>query len=53
MSIENAEKKKLGRKPKANPQKNRLMIRLNDEDHKRFCRGLRRLMIPETTFSTV
>ena len=36
MSIENAEKKKRGRKPKANPQVNRLMIRLNDEDHKRF-----------------
>ena len=36
MSIENAEKKKRGRKPKANPQVNRLMIRLNDKDHKRF-----------------
>ena len=36
MSIENAEKKKRGRKPKANPQVNRLMIRLNSKDHKRF-----------------
>jgi len=36
MSIENAGKKKRGRKPKANPQKNRLMIRLNDKDRNRF-----------------
>ena len=36
MSIENAEKKKRGRKPKANPKVNRLMIRLNDKDRKRF-----------------
>jgi hypothetical protein len=36
MSIENAGKQKRGRKPKANPQANRLMIRLNSKDHKRF-----------------
>jgi len=36
MSIENAEKKKRGRKPKTNPQVNRLMIRLNDKDRQRF-----------------
>ena len=36
MSIENAGKKKRGRKPKANPQVNRLMIRLNSKDHKQF-----------------
>ena len=36
MSIENAGKKKRGRKPKANPQVNRLMIRLNEKDQKRF-----------------
>jgi hypothetical protein len=32
----NVEKKKRGRKPKANPQKFRYMLRLNDKDHKRF-----------------
>jgi len=36
MNLENAEKKKRGRKPKANPKVNRLMIRLNDKDRKRF-----------------
>jgi hypothetical protein len=36
MNIENVKKKKRGRKPKANPQTNRLMIRLNDKDHVRF-----------------
>jgi len=30
------EKKKIGRKPKTNPQTNRLMIRLNDKEHERF-----------------
>jgi hypothetical protein len=32
----NVEKKKRGRKPKANPQKFRYMFRLNSEDHERF-----------------
>jgi len=32
----NSERKKRGRKSKANPQINRLMIRLNDKDHERF-----------------
>jgi hypothetical protein len=32
----NVEKKKRGRKPKANPQENCLMIRLNDAEKKRF-----------------
>jgi hypothetical protein len=32
----NVEKKKRGRKPKANPQKFRYMFRLNDKDHKLF-----------------
>jgi hypothetical protein len=32
----NVKKKKRGRKPKANPQVNRLMIRLNDAEKKRF-----------------
>ncbi|MDR2058179.1 MAG: hypothetical protein LBP83_07875 [Dysgonamonadaceae bacterium] len=32
----NVEKKKRGRKPKANPQKHRLMIRLNDAEKKQF-----------------
>jgi hypothetical protein len=32
----NIEKKKRGRKPKANPQKFRYMFRLNGKDHKRF-----------------
>jgi hypothetical protein len=32
----NVEKKKHGRKPKANPQKHRYMIRLNDADSKRL-----------------
>ena len=32
----NVEKRKRGRKPKANPQKFRYMFRLNDKDHKRF-----------------
>jgi hypothetical protein len=36
MNIENVEKKKRGRKPKANPQKHRYMIRLNDADSKRL-----------------
>jgi hypothetical protein len=30
------EKKKRGRRPKADPQTNHLMICLNDKDHKRF-----------------
>jgi len=30
------EKRKRGRKPKANPKANRLMIRLNSKDHQRF-----------------
>jgi hypothetical protein len=36
MNIENVEKKKRGRKPKVNSQKNRLMIRLNNKDRERF-----------------
>ena len=36
MNIENVEKKKRGCKPKANRQTNRLMIRMNGNDHKRF-----------------
>jgi hypothetical protein len=32
----NVEKKKRGRKPKVNPQKHRLMIRLNDAEKKQF-----------------
>jgi hypothetical protein len=36
MNIENVEKKKRGRKPKADPQKFRYMFRLNDKDHVRF-----------------
>jgi hypothetical protein len=32
----NVEKKKRGRKPKADPQKFRYMFRLNSKDHKRF-----------------
>jgi hypothetical protein len=32
----NVEKKKRGRKPKTNPQKHRLMIRLNNAEKKRF-----------------
>ena len=36
MSIENTGKEKRGRKPKANPQANRLMIRLSSKDYKRF-----------------
>ncbi|GHV19825.1 hypothetical protein FACS1894174_00500 [Bacteroidia bacterium] len=36
MNIENVEKKKRGRKPKAEPQRARLMIRLNDKDRERF-----------------
>jgi hypothetical protein len=32
----NSEKKKRGRKPAAHPQRNRLMVRLNSKDHKRF-----------------
>jgi hypothetical protein len=36
MNIENVEKKKRGRKPKADPQKYRYMFRLNDKDYKRF-----------------
>ncbi|MDR0507155.1 MAG: hypothetical protein LBH32_10135 [Dysgonamonadaceae bacterium] len=36
MNIENVEKKKRGRKPKADPQKFRYMFRLNDKDYKRL-----------------
>jgi hypothetical protein len=36
MNIENVEKKKRGRKPKANQQAHRLWIRLNSKDRKRF-----------------
>jgi hypothetical protein len=36
MNIENVEKKKRGRKPKANPQAHRLWIRLNSKDRERF-----------------
>ncbi|GHT77545.1 hypothetical protein FACS189463_3760 [Bacteroidia bacterium] len=36
MNIENVEKKKRGRKPKAEPQIHRLWIRLNDKDRERF-----------------
>jgi hypothetical protein len=36
----NVEKKKRGRKPKANPQKHRLMVRLNDAEKKRFLQML-------------
>jgi hypothetical protein len=36
MNIENVEKKKRGRKPKAHPQVNRYQIRLNYKDKARF-----------------
>jgi hypothetical protein len=36
MNIENVEKKKRGRKPKANPQAHRLWIRLNSRYHERL-----------------
>ncbi|KAA6325653.1 hypothetical protein EZS27_025154 [termite gut metagenome] len=50
MSIENAEKKKRGRKPKANPQTHRYQFRLNSQDHERLlsmfkCSGKRSVSV--------